>query len=144
MENTIYIQGEKQKFESIDEFLDYYISRSSPATYWSDTYEIQCEANRNRSIDDLMLLVNHYFPDTEVKELIRALQRVGNSKKHKDKCVFILICPTISKPVVYREFVSTFNLSENPEYKGLFSSFLVNRTTSNSIYTYEQLIEMAE
>jgi hypothetical protein len=145
MERTIYFQGEKQAFNSLDELMEYYLSKNSPATYWVDNDEIQCEAGKNRSIDDLMLMCNHYLPNTEVKELILALQRIGNEKKKYGLCVLILICPGIKKTVVYHGFPSASNISDSyPNFKHLFSGRIEGRSTENSMYTYQELIDMTE
>ena len=70
-----------------------YFDKNSPATYWSDTDELQCFSYKHRSPDDLLLLANHYFPGTTIKEIMNAYKSINN-EYNKNGETLVLSCRT--------------------------------------------------
>ena len=70
-----------------------------------------CEAYRNRSITDLILLSKKYFPDMSVKQILQDINKILNIK-----CVHLYVytnyCPTIKKNNFWKSNYLTHDFEE--------------------------------
>jgi len=95
---TIYFKESKPKYDSLKELLRHYFELKNPATFFSGNHKYQCDAGRHRSIDDLLLLCNHYFPDTTIEQMMGAMLDWDNElQKEKGIQLIISVCSTIQR-----------------------------------------------
>lgn len=139
---TIYYKEAPENPESLKVLLKDYFDKGSRATYWSDTNELQCDSNRHRSPDDLLLLANHYFPDTTIKEMMNAYKSISDDyKKNKNKTLLFCYCSTIKKPRLY------YGLLDKDEYstiKGIIYKDCIDNSGGGSQWSFKELAEMID
>ena len=102
---TIYYKEAPENPESLKVILKDYFEKESPATYWMDTNKPQCSACRNRSIDDLILLANHYFPGSTCKDVLNAYIEITKELREANSnasCIFFK-CNDIDRPVMMKD-----------------------------------------
>ncbi len=112
-----------------------YIIVKSVATYSDEQCtQIQCYAGKNRSFDDLMILVNTYYEVDEMtllKELLTLDIKLNNSNVYP----YLIYCPDIHKPVInYAEEING----------GLYqfsSNISSNNDNNKSDYCWIELLE---
>lgn len=100
---TIYYKEAPENPESLKVILKDYFEKKSPATYWSDTDELQCYHNKHRSPDDLLLLANHYFQGTTIKEVINAYKSINVDYNKTYRTLVLSYCGDIQKPRLRKE-----------------------------------------
>ena len=139
--NTIYYKEAPEKVESLYDLLLDYFNKKSPQTFDSKTNELQCAAARNRSVDDLMLLANHYFPGTDIKTLMKTYLEISKNM-NKEYCwrLCFFVCHTINKPVLLIELYSLNVLLINDLLYGPH----LNDKSKSSKYTLMELKEILE
>ena len=83
---------------------DYLILKGAPRTYTDkELLNLQCASGKNRSIDDLIMIVNRFFPDAEVKDVMKALLELYEVQKEDPKwhgSLLLYRCGDIMKPVI--------------------------------------------
>jgi len=82
--------------KSINELLTVFHEKQRPSTYFSNG-KMQCAAYKHRSIEDLLLLIAHYFPEETENNCLLAIFAYVEPLEAK----IILHCPDIHKPVVF-------------------------------------------
>ena len=102
---VLYYETEIESPESIYAVLrDYLILKGAPRTYTDkELLNLQCASGKNRSIDDLILIVNRFFPDAEVKDVMKALLELYEVQKADPKwhgSLLLYRCGDILKPVI--------------------------------------------
>jgi hypothetical protein len=97
MEKTIYCKQLPKKTESLKEMLLLYFNQSSPETFWSDYHTKQCDARRSRSVDDLLLLSNHYFPGTTIQQMMAAYREINETFLKNNATLIFSVCSTIKR-----------------------------------------------
>ena len=99
---TIYYKEAPENPESLKVILKDYFEKESPVTYWMDTNNPQCSACRNRSIDDLILLANHYFPGSTCKDVLNVYVELTKELQltNKDGHFCFFHCCDIKRPVL--------------------------------------------
>lgn len=96
MNRTIYFETDTE-FKTLNDLIRTYFIEGQPATYYSDTKELQCRRGCRRSFDDMLMLANHYFPGTDIKTLCKAFKR--NAVLNGESFITIIWCPDIEKTV---------------------------------------------
>jgi len=94
---TIYYKEAPENPESLKVLLKDYFDKQSPITYWSDTKSQQCDNHRDRSVDDMLLLANRYFPGTTIKEMMNAYVSINEDLAKDGNCMIIATCSTIQR-----------------------------------------------
>ena len=99
---TIYYKEAPENPESLKVLLKHYFDETHPATYWSDSGKIQCRDGCNRSIDDLILLANHYFPGSTCKDVLNVYVELTKELQltNKDGHFCFFHCGDIKRPVL--------------------------------------------
>lgn len=139
---TIYYKEAPENPESLKVILKDYFEKKSPATYWSDTNEYQCDGNRHRSPDDLLLLANHYFPGTTIKEMMNAYKSISDDyNKSSNKTLLFCYCPTMRKPRLYSGLL---NKGEYSTVKGLIYADCMHIERGLSQWTLGELAAMID
>ena len=126
----IYILGKKP--ETINELLRTlysYVTNDNSIFKAIETYSDeecltpQCSTCKNRSFDDLMCIVNTYFPDTNEATLITELMNLMITGDNNKYFCWIMFCSDIHKPVInywleesFARFVRTSDLKLSNEY----------------------------
>jgi len=137
---TIYFKKAKKEYQSLRELIEHFHSLS-PTTYWADNNSHQCPRNRNRSIDDLLMMCNNYFPGTTVKDILTVIKAMSNGSE--EFYYYFFVCDNIGKPVLDKSAVK----------KSWYSRWIVDdiiyrdslgRECRNSEYTLDQLKEILE
>ncbi len=111
---TIYYKEAPENVDSIASLLIDYLKRESPKTFWADNDELQCIENRNRSLDDLILLCNHYFPGTEIKDLLRGVIEANELLDSRNMCIPLYACSGIGRPVIHKKIFNSDSFSKVP------------------------------
>lgn len=135
MEEKIYVNFEIP--ETISEFLTKFFScmymndrRTNVETYSNEACTIiQCSANRYRSFDDVLILVNTYYPGTSPKDLMHILLSLNlKSKIGEQLYLHMGDCSTIRRirMLFYRERPTHVFLSEKRQ----------------SLYSWQELLAM--
>ena len=99
---TIYYKKAPENPESLKVLLKHYFDETHPATYWTDSNKPQCRGGCNRSIDDLILLANHYFPGSTCKDVLSAYIEITKELREENSnasCIFF-VCRDINRPVM--------------------------------------------
>ena len=99
---TIYYKEAPENPESLKVLLKHYFDETHPETYWTDSGKIQCRDGCNRSIDDLILLANHYFPGSTCKDVLNAYIEITKELREANSnasCIFFK-CNDIDRPVM--------------------------------------------
>lgn len=139
---TIYYKEAPENPESLKVILKDYFEKKSPATYWSDTDELQRYLNKHRSPDDLLLLANHYFPGTTIKEMMNTYRSISDDyNKSKNKTMLFCYCSTIKRPRLY------YGLLDKDEYstiKGIVYADSINIERGLSEWSFKELAEMID
>jgi len=139
---TIYYKEAPENPESLKVILKDYFDKGSPATYWSDTNEEQCGGHRHRSPDDLLLLANHYFPGSTIKEMMNAYKSISDDyNKSKNKTLLFCYCSTIKKSRLY------YGLLDKGEYstvKGIIYKDYIEHSGGESQWSFKELAEMID
>jgi hypothetical protein len=132
---AIYVNFEKP--ETLKEFLSklfscYYLNVfTTQATYFDkEKTQIQCRSKKWRSFDDLLEIVNTYFPEVTPKELIHELL-VCQPNGRTNYIPSLRICSTIMRIRIYYHIEDNLNL-----YNPFGSSKL------NSKYSWAELLNM--
>lgn len=113
---TIYFKEAKDKYDSVFDVMSHYFSIENdtlgrnPATYWADTGEEQCGADKNRSFDDLLLLAQYYIPEATIEGVVNALYKYNIGKT--EGLIAVIYCGNIER------FVVTSNRYENKTIDG--------------------------
>lgn len=142
---TIYYKEAPENPESLKVLLKDYFDKGSPATYWADSNEFQCGEYRNRSIDDLILLANHYFSGSTCKDVLNAYVELTEDIKliYEEKRYVFFVCGTINKPVlskgIYREVDKRYPIDNLILY-----SNHMDAQCKNSDYTIKSMKELLD
>lgn len=132
------------KVKNVDDILNKLLiknlqsSTSSLNTYYK--YEnieyLQCEKNRYRSFDDILLICRTYFPSTKVETVFKKLLLLNNKKSlilnDNVKCQF-RYCSTINRI----RYVANYNATVSYFYNTAISS-----SCGNSKYSWKDLFKM--
>jgi len=144
---TIYFKEAKESYDSIMDMLIHYFELNNPATFWKDNNEEQCDGYRNRSVDDLLLLANNYFPETSHKTILKAISDIN--KENRSWVIISTTCTGVGRHVFFKYMNSIKNnLIENTPFyfdNNCISyqkeeSFVIK--PKNSEFTKLQLIDM--
>ena len=135
---TIYYKEAPEKIDSIASLLIDYLGKCSPATYWEDNNEIQCNHSKNRSLDDLILLCNHYFPGTEIKDLLRGVIEANELLDSRNMCIPLYTCGNIDRPVLHNSLYNGRTYHIIPVGSHAFST-----CTKNSQFNMELICSIA-
>lgn len=102
---AIYVKFEKP--ETLKEFLTLLFSYSedrclkSVTTYHDkECTTIQCREGKNRSIDDVLEIVNTYYPDVKIEELCQVLFNLKIKHNNTEYTLYGLKCCTINRSVL--------------------------------------------
>lgn len=102
---AIYVKFKRQR--TLKEFLTLLFSYPSSnylrnvTTYHDEECtKIQCEAGRNRSIDDVLEIVNTYYPDVQIEELCQVLFNLKIEHNNTEYTLHGLRCSTINRSVL--------------------------------------------
>lgn len=140
---TIYYKEAPENPESLKVLLKDYFEKGSPATYWSDNNELQCDKYRNRSIDDLILLANHYFPESTCKDVLNVYVELTKEIQlnNPNKCYVFFVCGNVNRPVLLKQIYGV-------EGDGVCNLILhkshMERSTPMSDYTMKSLKELID
>lgn len=132
-------KAKKEGYQSLKEMLQHFHSISA-TTYWSDTNTCQCYRNRNRSIDDLILLANHYFPGSTAKDVLVAFKEL--SDENKNEYYMFFVCGDIQKPVLNKHMSYKYNPSHYNSKDCLLYKDQMKRQCPNSEYTLQSMNEL--
>lgn len=132
---AIYVKFEKP--ETLKEFLTLLFSHSkdgylrSVTTYHDkECTTIQCKAGKNRSIDDILEIVNTYYPSITIKRLCQVLFNLKIKHNNTEYLLYGLRCFSINKSVLlFTKFTCNYH---NQNYK------------SDSKWTIRELYEMSK
>jgi len=139
---TIYYKEAPENPESLKVLLKDYFEKHSPATYWLDTDEVQCSPNRHRSPDDLLLLANHYFPGTTIKEMMNIYKSISDDyNKSSNKTLLFCYCSTIKKPRLYYRLL---NKDEYGVVNGIIYKDYIEHSGGESQWSFKELAEMID
>lgn len=136
---TIYFKKAKKKYESLRELIEHFYSLS-PTTYWADNHSHQCARNRNRSIDDLLLMCNNYFPGTTVKDILTVIKAMTNDSQENH--YYFFVCNNICKPVLDKHPIKKPYASWMTG--DIFYKYSFGNNCKGSEYTIDQLKEILE
>lgn len=143
---TIYYKEAPKNPESLKVILKDYFEKKSPATYWSDTDELQCDRDRHRSPDDLLLLSNHYFPGMTIKEMINTYKSINDDYNKIGKTLVLSYCGDIHKPRLRKalQYIEDFN--DKPLSGGLVltNGYFSSTLKEQSQWTLGELAEMID
>ena len=102
---AIYVKFKRQR--TLKEFLTLLFSYPSDGylrnvtTYHDEECtKIQCEAGKNRSIDDILEIVNTYYPSITIKRLCQVLFNLKIKHDHIEYSLHGLRCGTINRSVL--------------------------------------------
>jgi len=139
---TIYYKEAPENPESLKVLLKDYFDKGSRATYWSDTNEEQCGKYKHRSPDDLLLLANHYFPGTTIKEMMNAYRSISDDYNESSrKTLLFCYCPTIGK---IRLYCGLLNIGDYDTIKGIVYKDYINNGGGESQWSFKELAEMID
>jgi len=137
---TIYFKkAKKEGYQSLKEMLQHFHSIAA-TTYWSDNNACQCYRNRNRSIDDLILLANHYFPGSTAKDVLVAFKELSDENKNEYYQFFV--CGDIKKPVLNKYMSYKYNLAHFVSSNYILYKDHMKRQCENSEYTLSSMNEL--
>lgn len=144
---VLYYDHEIESPESIYAVLrDYLIFKGAPRTYFDkERLNLQCLSGKNRSIDDLILIVNRFFPDAEVKDVMKALLELYEVQKADPKwhgSLLLYRCSDIMKPVIMTHQDPWF--SENCLVPMVFESHIQIDAKGYSKYSMVGLYELCK
>lgn len=99
---TIWFKKAKKSYVDLKEMLIHYFILHNPETYWVDengneTSNLQCDKNRSRSLEDLMMLSNHYFPGTTIEQMMKAFYDYDQELAKHNRTLYFGICYTIGR-----------------------------------------------
>lgn len=146
-QETIYFLDAPKNPSALKEVLLDYVSKNSPETFYNNG-EKQCNRGRRRSLDDLLMLSNHYFPESTIKDLLNALKQINIDLKEKDQSIIVLLCSDINRFVLYnsliqgRSYVDGDSRGENKAINGVFISSIDKIKPRNSQWSFNELIEL--
>lgn len=139
---TIYYTEAPKDPESLKVILKDYFDKGSPATYWSDTNENQCGSKRHRSPDDLLLLANHYFPGSTIKEMMNAYKSISDDMGEEDGSTLLFCyCSTIKK---IRLYYGKLKAGEYLGVKGIIYRDYIDHSGGDSKWSFSELAEMID
>ena len=141
---TIYYKEAPKNPESLKVILKDYFENKSPETFWSDTDELQCPRYKHRSPDDLLLLANHYFPGTTIKEMMNTYRSISDDKiVDNGDCLLFCYCSTIKK---VRLFSGRLRSGGYPAIKGIILKEYIDtdHDGGDSQWTFKELAEMID
>lgn len=143
---TIYYKEAPENPESLKVLLKDFFEKGSPETLWSDTNEFQCYENRHRSPDDLLLLANHYFPGTTIKEIICAYKSINFEYNKIGKTLCISYCGDIEKPRLRKRLEDIEDFKHNKLSGGLvlLDGYYSKDLKQKSQWTLGELAEMID
>jgi len=100
--DTIYFKEAKDSYNSVFDVINHYFSIAgdnvNPATYWASSNELQCFARKNISFDDLLLMCQHYIPESKIEDVVNAIYQFN---KDKDEGMIVCIhCGGIKRFVI--------------------------------------------
>lgn len=132
---AIYVKFKRQR--TLKEFLTLLFSHSSSGylrnvtTYHNEECtKIQCSEGRNRSIDDILEIVNTYYPSITIKRLCQVLFNLKIKQDNFEYSVYGLKCTGINKSVLlFTKFGCDYH---NQNYE------------SSSKWTVRELYEMSK
>lgn len=122
---------------------DYTYSKSRPCTFFDpEMREMQCGSSRNRSIDDMLLIVKRFVPEATVKQVLDAFIESNKEKmlnKFGKSPIMIYFCNDIEKPVFM--FHSDYDNFRNDlfYYQHLLSDYYIDNKT-NSKHSIRELV----
>ena len=140
---TIYYKEAPENPESLEVIIKDYFEKESPETYWSDTNELQCDRYKHRSPDDLLLLANHYFPETSIKDLMNAYKSINDEFRKDGRTMIFSFCPDMDKPRLRKLIYRTDDFLDINKGMILFTSDWVDRK-GNSKWCLRELAAMID
>lgn len=151
----IYLKLEKQP-ETIAELLfklfsyDYDGYLKSVETFSDEQCKIkECNENKFRSIDDVLIIVNTYFPQTSIKEVMQNLLSIVIRYNNELFTICTLHCTDINKPTIYfskcydlDDFAFTYYEDEDSMYLSEFEDWaelfkIVNFNSKNELLDFK-------
>jgi len=133
MRTIFYTEAPKDP-KSLKILLKDYLDKRSPKTYWSDNSEEQCISGRNRSIDDLILLANHYFPGSTIKDVLNAYVEIHKDINTGITSILFFVCGDIQKPVLMNYLICI-----SSRLKGILYKHHIDNSSNDSEYTMRQM-----
>lgn len=143
---TIYYKEAPENPESLEVILKDYFEKESPATFWSDTNEQQCDEHRHRSPDDLLLLATYYFPGTTIKEMMNAYKSVNKEYRKNNRTLVFSYCGDIQKPRLRRNLQYVEDFTGNTLVGGivLVDGYYGRNLKQKSEWTLGELSDMID
>jgi len=112
----IRFKEEDLKFNSVKDLFARYVKRDVNDTYYKRG-SLHCFSNKNRSIDDFIVIAKNYFPKLTVKDILLDIKDFQNEKMDighgAPKYVYISYCGTIKKNNIFYSNVLPSWLSNN-------------------------------
>lgn len=135
---TIYYKEAPENPESLKVILKDYFEKNSPATYWSDNNGFQCDKYRNRSIDDLILLANHYFPGSTCKDVLNVYVELTKEIQlnNPNKYYVFFVCGNVNRPVLLKQ---VYEVEGDWTYNLILHKSHMEAESPNSEYTMKSL-----
>lgn len=131
---AIYVKFKKP--ETLPEFLillfshpGYNYLRNVTTYHDEECTKIQCKAGKNRSIDDVLEIVNTYYPDVKIEELCKVLFNLKIERDNTKYTLYGLKCGTINRSVLLFTVINCDYSSDSP---------------SDSKWTIRELYEMSK
>ena len=141
---TIYYKEAPENPENLGVILKDYFEKISPATYWADTNEVQCDEYRHRSPDDLLLLANHYFPGTTIKEMMNVYKKINEDYMERGRTLMFSFCPNMNKPRLRKRLESLESLMVELEKNLVYTSSDYSFRKGNSQWCLRELANMID
>ena len=143
---TIYYKEAPENPESLEVILKDYFEKKSPATFWSDDDELQCLEYKHRSPDDLLLLANHYFPGTTIKEIMNAYKSINKEYLKNGLTLVLSYCGDINKPRLRKQLHNMNNFDIHTLVGGfiLTTSYYSPNLKELSQWTLGELADMID
>lgn len=121
--------------------LDYTFKKERPETYQDEFFlEEQCDSGRNRSIDDMILIVRAFIPEATCKDVIDAVVEINKVRLFDRNVQSILIyyCSDINKPV-FMLSSCRYHFWKDLIYSSHISPYYQWTAKVNSQYSIEEL-----
>lgn len=139
----LYYIASFDSFENIVDVLkDFFITKKIPKTYTNkDCTKLQCREQRNRSIDDLFLIIKRYFPEVTIEDLISSIVEFSRDLANNNTInwrIFMFKCSTIARPVFYSDTLVGSKLEKEIFYE----SSIRDKNKGNSKWTIKELVEI--
>lgn len=138
MNETIYCKELPENPECLKMMLKTYFELECPKTYYSNTDFLQCDSGRSRSVDDLLLLSNHYFPGTTIQQMMAAYREINEEYNKENEEIIFSVCSTIERIKLNN---NKFNKGDYKTVNMIYINGLDN-VAEKSQWTMRELAEM--